>query len=109
MITSFTTSFGTINEKPTLIVKLETNNGLVGYGESAALPFPFYKPETTDISILVFKNYIAPLVLNKEFKTIDQLMEFLKPSRYLPTLRAKSLIYDSSSACFVPSSPYNRE
>lgn len=79
MITSFTTSFGTIINKPTVIVRVETNDGVVGYGEAAALPFPFYKPETTDICLLVLKDYIAPLVLNKEFKNIEELMNMLKP------------------------------
>lgn len=79
MVTSFATSFGTITRKPTVIVKAETDKGLIGYGESAALPFPFYKPETTDICMLVLKNYIAPLVLNKEFQTVEQLMNLLKP------------------------------
>lgn len=79
MHTSFTTSFGTITRKPTVIVKIETNEGLIGYGESAALPFPFYKPETTDTCILVLKKYIAPLVVNKEFETIEELVELLRP------------------------------
>jgi len=79
MINSFATSFGTITNKPTVIVKIETDEGIVGYGESAALPFPFYKPETTDICMLVLKEYIAPLVLNKEFETIDEFMKLLRP------------------------------
>ena len=79
MITSFTTSFVTVTEKPTVIVKVETNEGLVGFGEASALPFPFYKPETTDICMLALKEYISPLVLNKKFKTIEELMNLLKP------------------------------
>jgi len=79
MATSFTTSFGTITNKPTVIVRIEARNNLIGWGESAALPFPFYKPETTDICILVLKNYIAPLVLGKEFKNVSGLMDLLKP------------------------------
>lgn len=79
MITSFTTSFGTIKNKPTVIVKVEDEKRNLGYGESAALPFPYYKPETTDICMLVLKNYITPLVLNKEFKNIEGLMDLLKP------------------------------
>lgn len=78
MITSFTTSFGTVKRKPTVIVKTETEDGIIGYGESSALPFPYYKPETTDICMLVLKDYIAPLVLNKEFKSIEELMNLLK-------------------------------
>lgn len=79
MITSFATSFGTITKKPTVIVRVETNDGFVGWGESAALPFPFYKPETTDICLLVLEKHIAPLVLHKEFKTIEELMNVLSP------------------------------
>ncbi len=79
MITSFTTSFGTVKNKPTIIVSIETTDGIVGYGESAALPFPSYKPETTDICMLVLKNYIAPLILDKEFEDAQDLMNLLKP------------------------------
>lgn len=79
MISSFTTSFGTIVNKPTVIVKVETDSGYIGYGESASLPFPFYKPETTDISLLVLKDYIFPLVRNKEFSTVSEFMDLLKP------------------------------
>lgn len=79
MVTSFTTSFGTITSKPTIITMLKTNDGYIGYGEGAALPFPHYKPDTTDITLLVLKNYIAPLILNKEFSSIDEFMDFLKP------------------------------
>lgn len=79
MITSFTTSFGTVTEKPTVIVKITTDEGIVGWGEAAALPFPFYKPETTDICMLVLKKYVSPLVLNKEFSDVEELMNLLKP------------------------------
>ncbi len=79
MITSFTTSFGTVAEKPTVIVKITTDEGIVGWGEAAALPFPFYKPETTDICMLVLKDYVAPLVLNKPFRDVEKLMNLLKP------------------------------
>ena len=77
MITSFTTSFGTITSRPTIIVELKTDKGITAYGESAALPFPFYKPETTDICMLVLKDYIAPLVLQKEFDTVEAFMKML--------------------------------
>lgn len=79
MITSFTTGFGTITERPTVIVQAETHDGIMGWGESAALPFPFYKPETTDICMLVLKDYITPLVLNKEFAGPGELVDLLRP------------------------------
>lgn len=79
MITSFTTSFGTVDRRPTVIVKVQTDEGIIGWGESAALPFPYYKPETTDICMLVLKEYIGPLILNKEFMDVAELMNLLKP------------------------------
>ncbi len=79
MITSFTTGFGSVTSRPTVIVKAETDDGLVGFGESSALPFPNYESETTDICMLVLKDYIASLVLNKEFKNVEDLMNLLKP------------------------------
>lgn len=77
MVTSFTTAFGTVTNKLTLIVKIEDEQGRIGYGESAALPFPYYNSETTDICMLVLKDYIAPLVLNKEFENVEGLMDRL--------------------------------
>ncbi len=75
MVTSFTTSFGTLTRKPTAIVQIQTDNGIVGYGESSAFGFPFYNSESTDSCILVLKDYIAPLVLNKEFTTVEELRQ----------------------------------
>jgi o-succinylbenzoate synthase len=69
---SFTTGFGTIVSRPTIIVKLETTEGLIGWGECPPLPFPMYKPETIDTCMIVIKKYIAPLILNKEFSTIEE-------------------------------------
>lgn len=79
MITSFTTSFGTLTSRPTVIVKTETADGVIGWAEAAALPFPFYKPETTDTCLLVLEKYIAPLVLNKQFTTIQEAVAFYQP------------------------------
>ncbi|MGH7245316.1 MAG: o-succinylbenzoate synthase [Candidatus Levyibacteriota bacterium] len=72
MVSSFTTSFGTITDKPTVIVRIETASGIEAYGESAAMPFPFYSPESTDSCMLVLEKYIAPLVLNKEFSSVEE-------------------------------------
>jgi O-succinylbenzoate synthase len=77
MVTAFTTSFGSITTKPTVIVRVESDSNIEGWGEAAALPFPFYKPETTDICMLVLGDYIAPLILNKKFETVEELIKKL--------------------------------
>lgn len=68
----FTTGFGTIVSRPTIIVRLETADGIIGWGECPPLPFPMYKPETIDTCLIVIEKYIAPLILGKEFSTIDE-------------------------------------
>ena len=77
MTTSFTTSFGTIDKKPTIIVEAVTDEGIIGFGEAAAMSYPFYNSETVDTSLLVLKDYIGPLVLNKEIKKIEDLWNIL--------------------------------
>ena len=77
MHTPFKTSFGTVSKRPTLIVEVHSDRGHVGWGESAALPYPNYKPETTDICMLVLKDYIVPLILNKNLQDAEELMSKL--------------------------------
>jgi O-succinylbenzoate synthase len=77
MITSFTISHGTLTEKPTVIVKVETAEGITGYGEAAAMPVPMYNHETVDTCMVILKNHIAPLVLNKQIHSIEEVMNLL--------------------------------
>ncbi len=81
MVTTFTTGFGTIDKKPTVLVRVETNDGIVGWGESAALPYPMYNPESVDICMLVLKDYLAPSILNKSFETIEEVVGWMNPVR----------------------------
>lgn len=81
MVTTFTTGFGTIDKKPTVLVRLEADNGFVGWGESAALPYPMYNPESVDTCMLVLKDHIGPSVINKPFETIDQVVGWMSPIR----------------------------
>jgi O-succinylbenzoate synthase len=67
----FTTSFGTITTRPTIIVKAETSDGLIGWGEAAPLAFPIYKPETVAFAMITLQDYLAPLILGKEFQSIE--------------------------------------
>jgi L-alanine-DL-glutamate epimerase-like enolase superfamily enzyme len=51
MIIPFTLSYGTLTEKPTVIVKVETSEGITGYGEAASF----------NIAIASLPNFIYPL------------------------------------------------
>ncbi|HEV2403215.1 MAG TPA: o-succinylbenzoate synthase [Candidatus Saccharimonadales bacterium] len=71
MVRSFETGFGTIDEKETIITKLYTSDGLVGYGESSATIAPIYNHETSYSCFYVQENYIAPQVVGKNFETVE--------------------------------------
>lgn len=75
MVSSFATSFGTITKKPTVLVKATTTNGIIGWGEGAALPFPYYKADTHETTYLALQKYIVPQALNIEFRTPEDFRE----------------------------------
>jgi O-succinylbenzoate synthase len=75
MLHSFKTGFGEITHKETIITKLYTSNGLVGYGESSSLFAPIYNHETNDTCMYVQEQFIAPKILNKEFTTVEEFRE----------------------------------
>ncbi|MDP2630708.1 MAG: o-succinylbenzoate synthase [Candidatus Uhrbacteria bacterium] len=72
MIHSFETSFGRLEHTDTVIVKLTTNDGIVGFGESPTLHAPLYNPETADTAMLILEKFLAPSVIGKEFSTPDE-------------------------------------
>lgn len=71
----FSTGFGTITSKPTIIVKLVTDMGLAGFGEAATLTEPTYSAETAETSKLVLRAYIVPRILGKSFTTPEEFRE----------------------------------
>jgi O-succinylbenzoate synthase len=48
--------------------------GVVGWGECASPSDPFYCPETTETCWHILKDFLAPLVLNREWSSIDGLV-----------------------------------
>lgn len=66
IVHTFTTGFGTVKEKDSVLVKMYAN-GCIGYGEGSSLQDPLYIPEFTDESYLVLQKYLAPNAVGKEF------------------------------------------
>lgn len=72
----FETSFGSLADKPALIVKL-FSDGLVGYGECTALPAPVYNAETIYTCLYMIKNFIIPKIIKENIDGPQDLMERL--------------------------------
>ena len=77
---SFETSFEKTNERDCIIVKIFANNG-VGYGEVVASTTPFYSYETVETAWHVLEEFIIPIILNHELRSIEELAERLAPIR----------------------------
>ena len=76
----FETSFEKIHTRDCIIVKIFGNNE-VGYGEVVASSTPFYSYETVETAWHVLKEFIIPIILNHELKTVEELAEKLAPIR----------------------------
>lgn len=79
MTRAFETSFGRIENKHTVLVRLIDWHGYVGYGESPALQAPMVTYETTDTCFYVLEKFLAPSVIKKEFETIEEFSKLYQP------------------------------
>ena len=62
LVTPYTTGFGTLTDRNTLFVRLETEDGLVGWGEAAQVRDPIYLEEWLNGSWQFITEYLLPLV-----------------------------------------------
>jgi o-succinylbenzoate synthase len=58
----FETSFGRLTYKDFIVVSIHSE-GVIGFGESGALPFPIYNEETTDTVLYMLKEFIIPKIM----------------------------------------------
>lgn len=66
LVRFFETSFGRIYDRPFLLVTLR-DQGAEGVGECVADANPFYSSETTATAWHIITDFIAPLVIGREF------------------------------------------
>jgi O-succinylbenzoate synthase len=66
LVRFFETSFGRIHERPFVLVTV-TGDGVEGVGECVADANPFYSSETTRTAWHIIAEFIAPIVLEREF------------------------------------------
>ncbi len=71
LIRSFVTSSSKRNHLDHILVQVNTD-GLVGWGECAVPPNPYYCEETTETCWHILKDFLVPSVLDKPFETIDE-------------------------------------
>lgn len=82
---AFETSFTSLPNKNAIIVELHSGDK-IGYGECAALKYPFYSEESVIGAYPVLKDIFAPQVLEKATFThpdeIDELFSWVRGNRF---------------------------
>ena len=63
MITPFSTSFGTVQNKNFYIVKVTDESGIIGWGEGVAFEAPWYTEETVETSLHILEKFLIPIIL----------------------------------------------
>ncbi|GAB6154715.1 o-succinylbenzoate synthase [Desulfosporosinus burensis] len=76
----FETSFGVQNNRVFLLVEVHGKDA-VGYGEVTVMAAPFYNEETPQTARHIIKDFLAPLVLNKEIGHPREVTNLFKPIR----------------------------
>lgn len=76
LVRPFQTSSSRKEHLDHILVRVQTRDGAVGWGECASPSDPFYCPETVETCWHMLHDFLAPMVLGKAWTTIDDLTRF---------------------------------
>jgi O-succinylbenzoate synthase len=80
LVTPFETSFGRLNNRRMLIVEADVD-GMSGWGESVAGEGPFYAPETVETAWHILRDFIWPVLKDRELNSASEIWDLLSPIR----------------------------
>ncbi|WP_391120229.1 o-succinylbenzoate synthase [Psychrobacillus sp. L3] len=81
MKSPFSTSFGTFQLKEFLLLEATDELGNTGWGESTAFQSPWYSEETLETNLHMIRDFLIPLVLDKDINHPDEVSELFTPLR----------------------------
>jgi o-succinylbenzoate synthase len=70
----FETSFGVVHRRRILLLELKTDQGS-GWGEVTAGEGPFYNSENTDTAWLILRDFLAGLVVGRNFEEPEEVLQ----------------------------------
>lgn len=77
----FETSFGRTTERRIVLARVIDKDGAEGWGECTAGEGPFYSDEWTDGAWVTLKEFLAPMVADREVDSASQVFRLMKPVR----------------------------
>ncbi len=76
LVTPFETSFGCVTNRRMLIVEAQAD-GVSGWGECVAGEGPFYAPETVETAWHILRDFIWPILKDREFERAAEIWGML--------------------------------
>src|SRR6476659_6212955 len=77
----FETSFGRTTERRIVLARVTDESGAEGWGECTAGEGPFYSDEWTESAWWTLTEFLAPMMLGKEFESAGHAFKLMKPVR----------------------------
>ena len=77
LVRAFRTSSSTKDHLDHILVRVEAG-GLAGWGECACPSDPYYCPETVETCWHILKDFLAPLVLGRDWDGVDDLVQLYR-------------------------------
>ena len=77
----FETSFGRTTERHIVLVRVVDKDGAEGWGECTAGEGPFYSDEWTESAWATLKEFLAPMVVGRDFADASQAFSLMKNVR----------------------------
>jgi len=81
LIHFFETSFGRTTERRIVLARVVDREGAEGWGECTAGEGPFYSDEWVEGAWATLQEFLAPMVVNREFETAADTWSLMKPVR----------------------------
>ncbi|MDF2682343.1 MAG: menC [Brevibacillus sp.] len=77
---AFVASIGQQTKRDFLLVSVHSE-GETGYGESVAMPTPFYNEETTETVLYMLETFLIPILLNNPIESPEDVARLFAPIR----------------------------
>lgn len=90
LVRPFRTSFGTQSDREVLIVKVTTEDGVIGWAECVAMSAPLYSPEYISGCLETMREFLIPALNRAPEIDAQNVAELLKP--YLGAQMAKAAL-----------------
>jgi O-succinylbenzoate synthase len=79
LVRPFRTSSSVKDHIEHILIRVESSDGAVGWGECASPSDPYYCPETTETCWHILRDFLVPSVLGQDWASIDDLIDLFGP------------------------------